>query len=286
MHHGINISAFIKPAVALTQFNNAAILSFGSMISLLSPLLLKVFAKFRLKLPTIEINAVFEEIRENDASKKLQENTDSGEFRESTTSKQFRKIDRCYDFKEIVASEEFRENANSGEFSGNVDFGEFSKSAASGEFRENIVFEEFQVRDNRISNLRRFPSYLLDIININKIENADSGEYRGSGDSEEVRKRVDSEEIKKRVDSDEVRKCVDTEKFRESAVSEEFRLRASADEAVKQFNENLDSQILVCKSLNQQHTTFIKRSSTVLEMMGKSFVLLPALPEEREEEDN
>lgn len=122
MHHSINIAAFIKPTAVVNQFNNAAILSFGSMISLLSPLLLKVFAKKRLKHPTVEINAAFEEIRKTAASEEFQENTE--EFPGSTASKQFRKIDR---------SEEFKESVDSVEFSG---------SAASGELSENLAFEE------------------------------------------------------------------------------------------------------------------------------------------------
>lgn len=275
MHHGINISAFIKPTIILTQFNNAATLSFGSMISLLGPLLLKVFAKFRLKLPTMDINPLFDVIRENTASETFQKITYSEEFQKSIAPKQLRRIDRCYDLKKLVASEEFTENVNSGEFSENVDFGEFSESTTSDKFSEDIVFEELQVRG--AANLRRCPSCVFDFDNVNKVENADSEKYRESVDSEEVRKSVDSEQIKKGADS---------EKNSESAVSQEFRASTSADEAVKQCNENLDSQILTCQNLNQQYSTVIKRNSTITQMMGKLFVVLSALPEETEEENN
>lgn len=237
VHHSINIAAFIKPTAVVNQFNNAAILSFGSMVSILSPLVLKVFAKKRLKLPDIEISAIFGEIRESAASGEFQES--NKELRGSIAAKEFRKTDRSENLKKSVDSSELDESAASGEFSEMVACGEFGEMVASGEFKENVAFEEIRVRD-----MRRSAFCLLDIMNVNKImprENYDSGEFRESVDSEEIGGK-DIRNIRRHtscpldlmnVNKTVLRENYDSEEFRKNSNSAEFRKSAASDEFYK-----------------------------------------------------
>lgn len=241
VHHSINIAAFIKSTTVVNQFNNAAILSFGSMISLLSPLILKVFAKKRQKLPDIEISAIFGEIRESAASQEFPKSNE--ELRGGIAAKEFRKTDRSENFKKGVDSSELDESAASGEFSEMVASGEFDEMVVSGEFgeivasgrfKENVTFEEIRVKD-----ARRSASCLLDTMNVNKIMPSDSEEFRESVDSEEIGKKdirnirrntscplnlinVNKTVLRENYDSEEFRKNSDSVEFRKSAASDEF----------------------------------------------------------------
>lgn len=58
MHHTLStISIALNPQVLANEVNNAALLSFGNMVSLTSPLILKTFGERRDSRPVVRINS-------------------------------------------------------------------------------------------------------------------------------------------------------------------------------------------------------------------------------------